>query len=88
MKYIGIHYEKCCFSLEVTDECYVINSFQVFFDDWMACWLDGGSQNHIRLVERLAQILICSPHVSQVAALEAMSCEEELSQNLNVYQKS
>ena len=89
--YHGVQYEKKAVSaLEVTDECYVINSFSKFFSmtGWRVGWMVV-PQNHIRLVERLAQnLFICSPHVSQVAALEAMSCEEELSQNLTVYHKN
>ena len=89
--YHGIQYEKKAVSaLEVTDECYVINSFSKFFSmtGWRVGWMVV-PQNHIRLVERLAQnLFICSPHVSQVAALEAMSCEDELSQNLNIYHKN
>ena len=55
---------------------------------WRVGWMVV-PQNHIRVVERLAQnLFICSPHVSQFAALEAMSCEDELSQNLNIYRKN
>ena len=68
----------------------MINSFSKFFSmtGWRVGWMVV-PQNHIRVVERLAQnLFICSPHVSQVAALEAMSCEEELSQNLDIYRKN
>ena len=89
--YHGIQYEKKAVSaLEVTDECYVINSFSKFFSmtGWRVGWMVV-PQDHIRIVERLAQnLFICSPHISQVAALEAMSCEDELSQNLNIYRKN
>ena len=89
--YHGIQYEKKAVSaLEITDECYVINSFSKFFSmtGWRVGWMVV-PQNHIRVVERLAQnLFICSPHVSQVAALEAMSCEEELSKNLDIYRKN
>ncbi len=38
------------------------------------------------MVERLAQnMFICPPHVSQVAALAAMDCDDELQANLAVY---
>ena len=89
--YHGIEYEKKAISaLEITDECYVINSFSKFFSmtGWRVGWMVV-PQNHIRIVERLAQnLFICSSHVSQVAALEAMSCEEELAQNLDIYRKN
>ena len=89
--YHGIQYEKKAVSaLEVTDECYVINSFSKFFSmtGWRVGWMVV-PEDHIRIVERLAQnLFICSPHVSQVAALEAMSCEDELSQNLDIYRKN
>ena len=89
--YHGIQYEKKAVSaLEVTDECYVINSFSKFFSmtGWRVGWMVV-PQNHIRVVERLAQnLFICSPHVSQVAALEAMSCEDELFHNIDIYREN
>mgnify|MGYP001156963460 FL=1 len=89
--YHGIQYEKKAVSaLEITNECYVINSFSKFFSmtGWRVGWMVV-PQNHIRVVERLAQnLFICSPHVSQVVALEAMSCEDELFQNLNIYREN
>ena len=89
--YHGIQYEKKAVSaLEVTDDCYVINSFSKFFSmtGWRVGWMVV-PQDHIRVIERLAQnLFICSPHVSQVAALEAMSCEDELTKNLNIYRKN
>jgi aspartate/methionine/tyrosine aminotransferase len=89
--YHGIQYEKKAVSaLEITDECYVINSFSKFFSmtGWRVGWMVV-PQNHIRILERLAQnLFICSPHVSQFAALEAMGCEDELSQNLIIYRKN
>jgi aspartate/methionine/tyrosine aminotransferase len=89
--YHGIQYEKKAVSaLEITDECYVINSFSKFFSmtGWRVGWMIV-PQNHVRIVERLAQnLFICPPHVSQVAALEAMSCEDELAQNLVIYRKN
>jgi aspartate/methionine/tyrosine aminotransferase len=42
--------------------------------------------DHVRRIERLAQnMFICAPHASQVAALAAMDCTDELDQNLAVY---
>ena len=86
--YHGIEYEaKAVSALELTDDCYVINSFSKYFSmtGWRVGWMVV-PDDHIRHVERLAQnMFICAPHVSQVAALAAMDCEEELKANLAVY---
>ena len=86
--YHGIEYDaKAVSALEITDECYVINSFSKYFSmtGWRVGWMVV-PEDHIRHVERLAQnMFICAPHVSQVAALAAMDCEDELSANLTVY---
>lgn len=86
--YHGIEYEaKAVSALELTDECYVINSFSKYFSmtGWRVGWMVV-PENHIRHVERLAQnMFICAPHVSQVAALAAMDCSDELTANLAVY---
>ena len=43
-------------------------------------------EDQVRVIERLAQnVFICAPHVSQIAALAAMDCDEELQGNLAVY---
>ena len=45
-------------------------------------------ESHIRQIERLAQnMFICAPHSSQVAALHALDCNEELEKNLDIYNK-
>ena len=89
--YHGIQYDKKAVSaLEITDQCYVINSFSKFFSmtGWRVGWMVV-PEDHIRLVERLAQnLFICPPHISQVAALEALSCENELSQYIEIYRKN
>jgi aspartate/methionine/tyrosine aminotransferase len=89
--YHGIQYEKKAVSaLEITDQCYVINSFSKFFSmtGWRVGWMVV-PEDHIRAVERLAQnLFICPPHISQVAALEALSCENELSQYIEIYSKN
>jgi aspartate/methionine/tyrosine aminotransferase len=89
--YHGIEYEaKAVSALEITDDCYVINSFSKYFSmtGWRVGWMvvpDG----HIRQVERLAQnMFICSPHASQLAALAAMDAHDELQENLDVYRKN
>ncbi|MFW8636219.1 pyridoxal phosphate-dependent aminotransferase [Cribrihabitans pelagius] len=89
--YHGLEYEaKAVTALELTDECYVINSFSKFFSmtGWRAGWMVV-PEDHVRVVERIAQnMFICAPHVSQVAALAAMDCEDELRENLAVYAKN
>ena len=89
--YHGIEYEaKAVSALEITDECYVINSFSKYFSmtGWRVGWMVV-PEDHIRQVERLAQnMFICSPHASQLAALAAMDAHDELQENLNVYRKN
>ena len=86
--YHGIEYEaKAVSALEITDDCYVINSFSKYFSmtGWRLGWMVV-PEDHVRTIERLAQnMFICAPHVSQVAALAAMDCTEELDANLKVY---
>ncbi len=74
-------------ALELTDEAYVINSFSKYFSmtGWRVGWMVV-PQDHVRVVERLAQnMFICAPHAAQVAALAAMDCEDELQANMDVY---
>jgi aspartate/methionine/tyrosine aminotransferase len=86
--YHGIEYEaKAVSALEITDECYVINSFSKYFSmtGWRVGWMVV-PESHVRTVERLAQnLFICPPHASQVAALAAMECRDELEANMAVY---
>jgi aspartate/methionine/tyrosine aminotransferase len=86
--YHGIEYEaKAVSALELTDECYVINSFSKYFSmtGWRIGWMVV-PPDHVRVLERIAQnMFICAPHASQVAALAAMECEAELQANLEVY---
>ncbi|MCR8825572.1 pyridoxal phosphate-dependent aminotransferase [Pseudosulfitobacter koreensis] len=86
--YHGIEYEaKAVTALELTDEAYVINSFSKYFSmtGWRVGWMVV-PQDHVRVVERLAQnMFICAPHAAQVAALAAMDCEDELQANMDVY---
>ncbi|WP_294610575.1 pyridoxal phosphate-dependent aminotransferase [uncultured Roseovarius sp.] len=86
--YHGIEYEaKAVSALEITDECYVINSFSKYFSmtGWRIGWMVV-PEDHVRVIERLAQnLFICPPHASQVAALAAMDCGEELEANMAVY---
>ncbi len=86
--YHGIEYEaKAVTALEICDEAYVINSFSKYFSmtGWRVGWMVV-PEDHVRVVERLAQnLFICPPHASQVAALAAMDCREELEANMAVY---
>ncbi len=86
--YHGLEYDTRAISmLEVTDDVYVVNSFSKYFSmtGWRVGWLVV-PERHVRTVERLQQSLfICPPHVSQVAALAALDCEEELQANKAVY---
>lgn len=89
--YHGIEYEaKAVTALEITDECYVINSFSKYFSmtGWRVGWMVV-PQDHVRIIERLAQnMFICAPHAAQVVALAAMDCADELDGNLAVYAKN
>jgi aspartate/methionine/tyrosine aminotransferase len=86
--YHGIEYDrKAVSALEITDEVYVINSFSKYFSmtGWRVGWMVV-PEAHVRTVERLAQnMFICPPHASQLAALAAMDCVDELQANLAVY---
>ena len=86
--YHGIEYERRAVSaLEISDDCYVINSFSKYFSmtGWRIGWMVV-PEDHVRVVERLAQnLFICPPHASQVAALAAMECGPELQANMDVY---
>ncbi|WP_372885781.1 pyridoxal phosphate-dependent aminotransferase [Shimia sp.] len=89
--YHGIEYEaKAVSALEITDDCYVINSFSKYFSmtGWRVGWMVV-PEDHLRRVERLAQnMFICAPHASQVAALAAMDCAAELEANMEVYARN
>ncbi len=86
--YHGIEYEaKAVSALEISDEAYVINSFSKYFSmtGWRVGWMVV-PENHVRVIERLAQnLFICPPHASQIAALGAMDCDDELQLNLETY---
>ena len=89
--YHGIEYEKKAITaLEITDDCYVINSFSKYFSmtGWRVGWMVV-PESHVRKVERLSQnLFICPPHVSQVTAISAIDAKDELEKNLNVYKKN
>ena len=87
--YHGIQYENNpTTALEITDKCYVINSFSKYFSmtGWRLGWVVV-PKNHIRQFERLAQnMFICAPHISQIAALGALDAYDELNLNLKTYE--
>ena len=89
--YHGIQYERTAVSaLEISDDVYVINSFSKYFSmtGWRVGWMVV-PQAHVRTIERLAQnLFICPPHASQIAALAALDCDEELQSNLDVYREN
>ncbi|MEO0914556.1 MAG: aminotransferase class I/II-fold pyridoxal phosphate-dependent enzyme [Pseudomonadota bacterium] len=86
--YHGIQYgPRAITALELSDDVYVINSFSKYFSmtGWRIGWMVV-PEAHIRRVERLAQnFFICAPHASQVAALAALDCQDELDANLATY---
>ena len=88
--YHGLSYgERCVSALEITDEVVVINSFSKYFSmtGWRIGWLVV-PPSMIRTMERLAaNMFICAPHASQVAALAALTPEAdaEAQENLAIY---
>ena len=89
--YHGIQYERTAVSaLEFSDDVYVINSFSKYFSmtGWRVGWMVV-PQAHVRTIERLAQnLFICPPHASQIAALAALDCDDELQSKLDVYRQN
>ncbi len=86
--YHGLHYgDRAVSALEVGNDVHVINSFSKYFSmtGWRIGWMVV-PEDHIRTVERLAQnMFICPPHASQIAALAALDCIEELEANRATY---
>lgn len=86
--YHGLHYgARAVSALEISDDCYVINSFSKYFSmtGWRVGWMVVPDA-HVRRIERLAQnMFICPPHASQVAALGALDSIAELEANRTVY---
>jgi aspartate/methionine/tyrosine aminotransferase len=89
--YHGIQYEdRAVSALEISDDVYVINSFSKYFSmtGWRVGWMVV-PEDHVRTIERLAQnLFICPPHASQVTALAALDCNDELQKNLKVYSEN
>jgi aspartate/methionine/tyrosine aminotransferase len=86
--YHGLHYgDRAVSALEISDDVHVINSFSKYFSmtGWRIGWMVV-PEAHIRTVERLAQnMFICPPHASQIAALAALDCIDELEANRATY---
>lgn len=88
--YHGLQYEgRAVSALEISDDLYVVNSFSKYFSmtGWRLGWLVV-PEDHVRIVERLAQnMFICPPHAAQVAALGALSPEgrAELDAHRDIY---
>lgn len=86
--YHGLEYDRPAISaLEVTDEVCVVNSFSKYFSmtGWRVGWLVVPDAM-VRPIERLAQnMFICASHASQIAALAAFDCGDELERNRRIY---
>lgn len=88
--YHGLSYGAPCISaLQVTDDVVVINSFSKYFSmtGWRIGWMVV-PPDMVRTMDRLAaNMFICPPHASQLAALAALSpeAEAEAQANLAVY---
>ncbi len=86
--YHGLHYgDRAVSALEIGDRAWVINSFSKYFSmtGWRIGWMVV-PEDQVRRVERLAQnMFICPPHASQIAALAALDCGDELEANRKVY---
>ncbi len=89
--YHGITYEAPAVSaLEVTDEAIVINSFSKYFSmtGWRLGWMVL-PQNLLRPIECLGQnLFISAPTLSQLAAIAAFECYQELDANVARYAQS
>lgn len=89
--YHGLSYgTRASSALEVTDKCYVINSFSKYFalTGWRIGWMVV-PEDHVRPLERLAQnLFICASHAAQRLALHSMDCAGELDETLAEYGRS
>jgi len=74
-------------ALALSKDVIVINSFSKYYcmTGWRIGWMVV-PEALLRTVERLAQNhFICPPHISQITALAAMDCEDELNGHLQTY---
>jgi len=86
--YHGLHYgPRAVSALEISPKPWIINSFSKYFSmtGWRVGWMVV-PEDQIRRVERLAQnLFICPPHASQIVALAALDCVDELEANRAIY---
>lgn len=86
--YHGIAFDKPCESaLKFSDELFVINSFSKYFamTGWRIGWMVV-PQDMIRPIERLMQnMFISTTTLSQLAAVEALNCYQELDGHVHDY---
>ena len=89
--YHGIEYgERAASALEFSDSAVVVQSFSKYFSmtGWRLGWLVAPPEVFGSL-ERLAQnLFIAPPTISQLGALEAFDCSEELDANVAAYGES
>lgn len=89
--YHGLAYGRACdTALQHDDEAIVINSFSKYYcmTGWRVGWMVV-PERLVRPIERLAQNLYISPPaLSQVAAIAAFDCTEELERNKAVYARN
>ncbi|SLN44523.1 Aspartate aminotransferase [Aquimixticola soesokkakensis] len=89
--YHGIHYgARAVSALEISDDVYVINSFSKFFSmtGWRVGWMVV-PPDHVRTIERLAQnFFICPPHASQIAALGALTAQDDCAALVETYARN
>lgn len=85
--YHGLDYgTRAVSALELTDDVVVINSFSKYFSmtGWRVGWLVV-PPDMVRTMDRLAaNMFICAPHASQVAALAALTSEAEVEAKANL----
>ncbi len=86
--YHGIEYgERAPSALEYSDTAMVVQSFSKYFSmtGWRLGWLVAPPEM-FRPLERLAQnLFIAPPTISQLGAIEAFDCYEELDANVTAY---
>lgn len=89
--YHGIHYrEPAASALQFSDSAVVVQSFSKYFSmtGWRLGWLVAPPEM-FRPLERLAQnLFIAPPTISQLGAVEAFECQEELDANVAAYAES
>jgi aspartate/methionine/tyrosine aminotransferase len=88
--YHGLTYGEPAITAAAIEGAVVINSFSKYFSmtGWRVGWMVL-PEDLIRPVECLAQnFFISAPHVSQIAAMAAFGCHDELAANVEIYRRS